>query len=179
MPGIAAGLFLASLVFPYWTVMMRAPTYPEGALVIQVYAHKYEGDVDEWNRVGRLVGVRVPPPIPDIAFQLIPGLIAALAGISLLAAWKERWLTLASILPWFILIGLAAWAQYSLYQFGHNLDPTRPLRYIQPFTPPVIGIVRLGNIRTYHFPHLGSLFFVIGALLNVWAMRLKKRDSQP
>jgi hypothetical protein len=70
---------------------------------------------------------------------------------------------------------LVIWAQYSLYLFGHSLDPDRPLRYLQPFTPPVIGIVTLGKIKTYHFPHLGAVLFGIAGLLVVWtAWRSRK-----
>lgn len=177
LPLVAAGFFLASLLFPYWVVMMRAPTYPERALVVRVYAYKYEGDIDEWNRVGRLVGVRVPPPIPDIIFWIIPIAILTLVLLCLLAAWRERWLTVAAVSPWLVLAFLVAWAQYSLYVFGHTLDPNRPLRYIQPFTPPVIGVVSLGKIRTYHFPFLGSFLYGIGAVLTGWTAWQRRREA--
>jgi hypothetical protein len=165
---IAAWLFLLSLLFPYWVVAMSAPTYPEGMLAVRVYANKVEGDIDEWNRVGRLVGVKVPPPIPDQVFILIPLAVVGLAGLSVVAAFQERLLKIAAIAPWVVLAAILAWAQYSLYLFGQNLDPDRPLKYIQPFTPPVIGWVTLGKISTYHLPHLGGVLFGIAGLLLAW-----------
>lgn len=165
LPLIAAIFFLASLLFPYWVVMMRAPTYPERPLFVRVYAYRYAGDIKEWNRVGRLVGVHVPPPIPDIVLRLIPAAVLILVFLCLVAAWQARWLPVAAVAPWLVLIAMVIYAQYSLYVFGHTLDPNRPLKYIKPFTPPVIGIVTLGKIRTYHFPYLGSLLFGIGAVL--------------
>jgi len=175
---VAAGLFLISLLFPYWTVTMTAPTYPEGPLAVRVYAYKYAGDIDEWNRVGRLVGVKVPPPIPEIAFTILPVVVIGLAGLAAVAAFREKWVWLAALLPWPFLGALILWAQYSLYLFGHSLDPDRPLKYIQPFTPPVIGIVTLGKIRTYHFPDAGGVLFGMAAVLLVWtAWRVRNRKS--
>lgn len=176
---VAGGLFLFSLLFPYWVVRMRAPTYPEGPLVVRVYAYKYDGDIAEWNRVGRLVGVKVPPPIPEVVFTLFPLAVIGLAALCVVAAFREGWLKIAAIVPWLVLAVLIAFAQYSLYLFGHSLDPDRPLKYIQPFTPPVIGIVTLGKIRTYHFPYPGSILFGIASLLLVWAAWRSRTPSVP
>jgi hypothetical protein len=93
--------------------------------------------------------------------------------LALTAALKERWITLAAVAPWLLLMVLTAWGQYSLYLFGHNLDPERPLRYLEPFTPPIVGWVTMGKILTLHFPNIGSALFVAaGALLVFRAWRL-------
>ena len=157
--------------------MMRAPTYPERALFVRVYAYRYTGDIKEWNRVGRLVGVHVPPPIPELVLRIIPAAVLILALLCLLAAWRERWLPVAAIAPWVVLVGMVVYAQYSLYLFGHTLDPNRPLKYIKPFTPPVIGVVHLGKIRTYHFPFVGALLYGVAALLIGWAAWREKREE--
>ncbi|MAG35765.1 MAG: hypothetical protein CL878_05910 [Dehalococcoidia bacterium] len=173
----AAALFLLAILFPLWTVMLSAPTYPEGNLAVWVFSYKVEGDMDEWNRVGRLVGVKVPPPIPDAAFVIVPVAFAALAAVCVLTAFRERWLTVAVVAPWPLLALLGAWAQYSLYVFGHDLDPDRPLKYIQPFTPPVVGIVTLHSIKTYHFPYAGSLLYGLAAGLVILAWWLRRRET--
>lgn len=162
----AAVLFLASLAFPFWTARMQAPSYPEKALALHMYAYKHAGDIEEWNLVGRLVGVKVPPPIPPLFFRLFPAAVVALSALALFSAARGRWLLVAAIAPWLVLGILLAWGQYSLYLFGHNLDPERPLRYLQPFTPPIVGVITMGKIQTYHFPNVGSLLFgAAGALL--------------
>ena len=166
---IAGGLFLVSLPLPYWTVIMKAPTYPERDLSIRVYPTYYEGDIREWNVVGNLVGVKVPPPIPDVAFVIVPALITLLALLSLVAGFNRGWLKTAMIAPWVVLAGLTAFTQYSLYIFGHDLAPDRPLRYVEPFTPPVIGVKKIGTMLTYHLPHVGSFVYMGAALLLVWA----------
>jgi amino acid transporter len=166
---IAGGLFLVSLPLPYWTVIMKAPTYPERDLSMRVYPTYYEGDIREWNVVGNLVGVKVPPPIPDVAFVIVPALITLLALLSLVAGFNRGWLKTAMIAPWVVLAGLTAFTQYSLYIFGHDLAPDRPLRYVEPFTPPVIGVKKIGTMLTYHLPHVGSFVYMGAALLLVWA----------
>jgi amino acid transporter len=166
---IAGGLFLVSLPLPYWTVIMKAPTYPERDLSMRVYPTYYEGDIREWNVVGNLVGVKVPPPIPDVAFIIVPALITLLALLSLAAGFNRGWLKTAMIAPWVVLAGLTAFTQYSLYIFGHDLAPDRPLRYVEPFTPPVIGVKKIGTMLTYHLPHVGSFVYMGAALLLVWA----------
>ena len=172
---IAAALFLVSLPLPYWTVIMNAPTYPERNLSMRVYPTHYEGDIREWNLIGNLVGVKVPPPIPDLAFEIVPVLIVLLAISSLIAAFDQRWLAVSMIMPWILLIGLTAFTQYSLYIFGHDLNPDRPLRYIEPFTPPVIGIKKIGTLLTFHLPHVGSFLFIAASLLLYWGYRTHKK----
>lgn len=180
LPLGAAALFLASLAFPYWTVTMSAPTYPERALTLHLYAYKYEGDVDEWNRVGRLVGVRVPPPIPEQTFVALPAAVVVASGLALATMASRRLLAVAAVFPWLLLTGLAAWGQYTLYLFGHSLDPDRPLRYFDEFTPPIIGVLTLGKIQTFHFPNLGSALFILaGLLLALAAWRAASGQGRP
>lgn len=173
---VSAVLILVSLRLPYWTVIMKAPTYPERDLSMRVYAHMYEGDIQEWNVVGNLVGVKVPPPIPDIVFSIVPVVLIGLAVLSLITAFRPSWLKLVTPLPWIVLIGLTAFTQYSLYLFGHDLADDRPLRYVDPFTPPVIGIKKVGSLVTYHLPHFGSLLFVTAAILLFLAYRSNKKE---
>jgi hypothetical protein len=175
---IACVLFLASLPLPFWTVIMKAPTYPERNLSMRVYPHMYEGDIREWNVVGNLVGVKVPPPIPEVIFSIVPAVLIGLAVLSLVAAFRPGWLKLAVPAPWLVLLLLTAFTQYSLYLFGHDLAENRPLRYVDPFTPPVIGIKKVGTLVTYHLPHIGSVVFVCAAILLLWAFRLKKKESE-
>jgi hypothetical protein len=175
---VAGGLFLISLPLPYWTVIMKAPTYPERDLSMRVYPHMYEGDIQEWNVVGNLVGVKVPPPIPDIVFTIIPIVLVILAVLSLLTAFKPRWLRIVIPAPWVVLIVLTAFTQYSLYLFGHTLAEDRPLRYVDPFTPPVIGIKKVGSLVTYHLPHVGSVLFVAAAISLLLAYRIRSKETK-
>ena len=157
---------------------MDAPTYPERNLSMRVYTYMYEGDLEEWNVVGNLVGVKVPPPIPDIVFTIVPISIFLLIILCLVTALKPSLLKFTAFMPWVVITGLTIFTQYSLYVFGHDLDPKRPLRFIDPFTPPVIGVKKIGTMLTYHLPHIGSFLLVIASLLLFWAYKLYKNNGE-
>ena len=168
MLGVAAAIFfMVSLFFPFWSARMSAPSYPEGDLFLHMYSYKYDGDIDEWNRVGALVGIRMPPPIPDQFFYLFPAAVTAASVLALLSAAIKRLLLVAASAPLALMGVVSAWGQYSLYLYGHNLDPERPLKFLEPFTPPIVGITTMGKIVTYHYLDIGSLLFVLGTLLLI------------
>ncbi len=176
LPLAAAALMLASLALPYWTASMYAPAYPGQPLSLHMFAFKYQGDIAEWNIVGRLVGVHMPPPIPDVFFLLFPASVIALSLLALVVALTNRLSKLAATLPWILMTIITGWGQYSLYLFGHSLDPQRPLKYFDAFTPPIVGILTLGKIKTYHYPDIGTFLFVAGAcLLALYAWLLAGR----
>lgn len=173
----AALLLIASLPLPFWTVIMTAPTYPLGNLSMRVYLNYFEGDLREWNTVGNLVGVKVPPPIPEITFQIVPILMGLLILSTIIACFKPQILKIVSFFPWILITVLTIYTQYALYLFGHDLDPNRPLRIIQPFTPPVIGWIKIGSLMTYHLPHFGSLLLVTAGILLYFANKNYKKEQ--
>lgn len=175
---IAALLLIISFPLPFWTVIMTAPTYPEGNLEMRVYLDHYDGDIREWNVVGNLVGVKVPPPIPEEVFIIVPILVGILIVLSLVSAFRPKLLKFTAWGPWIIITGLTLFTQYSLYIFGHDLAEDRPLRYIEPFTPPVIGIKKVGNMLTYHLPHVGSIFLVAAGILLIIAYKKSKGSTE-
>lgn len=171
-------LLLISLPMPFWAVIMDAPTYPERNLSMRVYLNYFEGDIDEWNIVGSLVGVKVPPPIPEEAFVIVPIAMGLLILICVVAVFQPKLLKIAAFGPWVFITALTIFTQYSLYLFGHDLDPNAPLRYIKPFTPPVIGIKKIGRMVTYHLPQEGSLLLVAAGVLLFFAYKEYKKETQ-
>lgn len=161
----AACLLLASLAFPFWTARMSAPTYPERDLMLNLYAYRYSGDIDELNLVGGLVGVHVPPPIASAFFPLFTGGVVVLAVLAAASAFGRRLRLPAAVLPLVLITGVLAWGQFTLYEWGHDLDPARPLRYLHEFTPPIIGVFDMGKIRTFHLPGIGSVLFLGGVVV--------------
>ncbi len=174
---IAFVLIVISMPLPFWTVIMTAPTYPERNLSMRVYSSYYEGDIREWDIVGNLVGVKVPPPIPEEIFTVIPVALVIIALLALLSAFKPKLLKIAMWTPWILIAFLTVFTQYSLYLFGHDLDPSRPLRYVEPFTPPVIGIMKVGTLTTYHLPHIGSFLLISAGVLLVFAYKNTRKNE--
>jgi hypothetical protein len=60
---------------------------------------------------------------------------------------------------------------YRLYVFGHELDPTAPVK-VKGFTPVIIGTKQIANFTTHSYPRVGALLiglFVLGlAGLVIW-----------
>jgi hypothetical protein len=178
-PIISFILFLTSLLFPYWLFIMDAPTYPEKDLTIAIYADRLAGDLKEWGTVSKLVGIKVPPPTPELDLKIVPLITIILAVLSFISAFKGKgWIKLTVVASWLTLASLSAWMQYRLYIIGHDLDPTAPLRgYVKPFTPPIIGWVTVGGkITVYHWPYIGSILFLVATLLiTVLLIRSRRR----
>jgi hypothetical protein len=57
---------------------------------------------------------------------------------------------------------------YTLYVFGHNLDPHAPVK-VPGFMPAVIGSKQIANFTTHSFPELGS-FLLGGFALGIGAV---------
>ena len=177
---LTAVIYLASLLFPYWLFIMHAPTYPEKALVISVYGDRIAGDIQEWGTVSRLVGIKVPPPTPELDIKIIPIFMIILAFLSALSFFYRGFLKVSVIAAWALLALLIAWTQYRLYLIGHELDPTAPLRnYVKPFTPPVIGWITVaGKITVYHWPYIGAILVLAATLINTFAfLKVRKLGS--
>jgi len=168
LPLAAAALFLGSLLLPYWLLAMKAPTYPTRTLQVRIYATSLHGDVEEWQRVSRLVGIKVPPPLPELQMKIIPAVMGFLGVVSVVAAFRGRaWRVTASAISWLTLLALLGMLQYKLYMVGHDLDLEAPLRHFVKggFTPPAIGWIRVGKITTYHWPYIGAVVAFLAALL--------------
>jgi hypothetical protein len=51
---------------------------------------------------------------------------------------------------------------YKLYTYGHNLDPTAPIK-VDPFTPAIFGTKQVANFTTHSFPAIGTILVGIFA----------------
>jgi len=136
-----------------------------------LYAHALKGDIRDWEVVGRYIGINVHPKTPEFDLKIIVAIIVILSVLTFISAFKNiKWKRTCSIILLIAGISLAGWAQFRLYQQGHNLDPNAPLRYVvKPFTPPLIGMTKVSKIRIYHLPHLGFLLFATATGLTIYA----------
>lgn len=169
---ILAGLSLfASLFFPYLATIFTSPQYPDTSPVVYIHPDGLRGDIHEFQVVGRYIGVKVPPELPEFDSKIFSYLIGLLAAMTLLGVLlSQRWRKIIPIILLVAGITFAGWAQYRLYQAGHTLDPTAPMRYaVKPFTPPLIGVVRIHRITIYHVPHVGFVLFGVAITLAVFA----------
>lgn len=162
----AASLLLASLALPFWSMRLEAPQYPQG-LVLRAWGDRVEGDLHEINIINHYIGMGAITARPAPEMALFRPALLVLAFLAL-AAPLHRLLgrlaiAAAGIAPIVILADLQVW----LHRFGHDLDPTAPLR-AAPFTPHAVGVSKIGQFTTSAWP--GPGFWSMAAAAAVLAL---------
>lgn len=169
----AALLVLPTYFFPLWNLTMFAPQYGDG-LRLDIFSYKLEGgnegqDLKEINVLNHYIGMRDLAEEDFREFKWMPFVLGALALVFLRAAVVARVLDLLDslvIFSWFGLFSLWSFG-YTLYQYGHVLAPTAPVK-VDPFMPPLFGGAQLANFEVYSYPGLGAwALILVGLVLAV------------
>jgi copper chaperone NosL len=182
---MSARLVLALLVIPLalaftqplWKISLRAPQYPSG-LWMEIYTHKVEGGnkgqhIAEINTLNHYIGMHRIDRAELSDLDWIPFAIGLLIVLALRCAVIGNIRTLIDlvVLTGYVTVFAFGRFVYKLYVFGHNLDPTAPLK-VEPFTPAIFGTKQIANFTTTSTPQLGSLYvglFATGTVaLLVW-----------
>jgi copper chaperone NosL len=141
---------------PLWTLEMAAPQYPAG-LELRIYPYTVEGDIQEVNTLNHYIGMA---PIDRAALSDLDWLpfaigVAALLILRVAAIGDLRALVdLVALFTYFGAFSFARFA-YTLYVFGHNLNPDAPFD-LEPFTPVVIGTGKVANFTITSLPSTGA-----------------------
>jgi len=162
--GLAAvTLLLVAARLPIWRAQFSAPQYPQG-LDIVAYGNTVKGDLGEINELSHYIGM---PPfnfvgMPEMRLWPLVILVAMAAAV-LAVVTGRRWLRrLACTGVWLIPIGALADVQFRLFQVGHSLDPTSPIR-VSPFTPRVVGPTTLMNFTVHALPGMALVLIAFAA----------------
>ena len=167
--GLAAVvLLLVAARLPIWRAVFKAPQYPDG-LHIAAYGDRVSGDLAEITELSHYIGM---PPFNFVGMpemRLWPLVIAmAVLATVLAVVTRRRWLRrLAGATLWLIPVGALADVQFRLWQTGHSLDPSSPIR-VSPFTPKVLGPTTLMNFTVQGYPGM-ALVLIVGAAALVTA----------
>jgi nitrous oxidase accessory protein len=168
----AAGLVALGSVLPLWSMKMVAPQYRNG-LYLNAYGTGMTGDLHELNILNHYIGM-APIEAPALETAMFPIGIAALVTLCLLSplhTWLRRLAIAATAtVPVVILVVL----QWRLYEFGHSLNPTAPIR-LKPFTPLVLGQTTMGNFESTAMVSWGFGCLVGAAMLLLFAERISRR----
>jgi nitrous oxidase accessory protein len=160
---IVAALMFTAYRQPLWQMACNAPQYPNG-LHMQAFGEHISGDVGEINILNQYIGMR-ELKIEDIKeIALFPFGIAVIIVCALGAALVPRARWPLAMIALAVPLGVLGFIQYYLYQYGHALDHTAPLR-IEGFTPKVIGVTHIWNFETIAMPGTGCLLMIASALL--------------
>jgi hypothetical protein len=180
---LAAGFLALTLTQPLWNLTMFAPQYGDG-LRLDIYAHGLEGqnkgqDLKEINILNHYIGMRDLSNDDFTEFKWMPFAVGALGLLFLRAAVHGTMTALVDGLVLFCYFGaFSLWSfGYKLYQYGHNLAPTAPVK-VDPFMPPMFGYKQLANFEVYSYPAPGTYFMIATALLLFGAMFLAWRSDR-
>jgi hypothetical protein len=173
---------LLALIAPLWQMRFAAPQYPDG-LRLDIYTYTVTGDVQEVNTLNHYIGMGKidRAALSDLAF--LPFAIGVFALLVLRAAALGDLRSLVDLVALYTYFGAFAFARfaYTLYVFGHNLDPKAPFR-VEPFTPTVLGTGEVANFTITSLPARGSWYLggVGAALLGLLLIELmRRRQGRP
>jgi copper chaperone NosL len=149
---------LLAMIAPIWHMRFEAPQYPEG-LELVIFPYTVTGDVQEVNTLNHYIGMsRIDrAALSDLDF--LPFAIGAFALLLLRVVAFADLRSLLDLLALYTYFGLFAFARFAftLYVFGHNLDPKAPFQ-VEPFTPTVLGTGTVANFTITSLPARGSFY---------------------
>ncbi len=172
----AALILIITYFVPLWKIDLNAPQYPEG-LGLRIWLNEIGGlkpnDLQSINGLNHYIGMKaiVPESIPElkimpfiIAFMIFFGLFNAAIGKPVL---PKIWVVT------FIIIGIVGLIDFYLwgYNYGHNLDPSAPIKVPgMTYQPPLIGSKQLLNINAVSLPYTGGYIIFISIILTTIAV---------
>jgi copper chaperone NosL len=172
----AALILIATYFVPIWKIDLNAPQYPE-RLGLRIWLDEIGGlkpnDLQNINALNHYIGMKaiIPESIPElkimpfiIAFMIFFGLFNAAIGKPVL---PKIWVVT------FVVIGIAGLIDFYLwgYDYGHNLDPSAPIKVPgMTYQPPLIGSKQLLNIDAVSLPYTGGYIILFSILLTAFAV---------
>ncbi len=173
---LAALVMIPAFVTPLWSIGLTAPQYPEG-LGMHIYINDIVGhdrhDLQNINILNHYIGMQPIDPATVPELEIMPIVLGALIATGLLAALIGRPWVMAGWLGTFLVAGIAGMVDFYLWNidYGHNLSPDAAIKIPDmTYSPPIIGTEQILNIRASSWPHLGSLFLGVAAVLAAVAV---------
>jgi len=167
---------LLGVIAPIWQMRFAAPQYPDG-LELVIFPYTVTGDVQEVNTLNHYIGMAKidRAALSDLAFLPFALGVMALLLLRVVALGDVR--SLVDLVALYSYFGAFAFARfaYTLYVFGHNLDPKAPFQ-VEPFTPTVLGNGTVANFTITSLPARGSFYLaaVGAALVLILLMNLRR-----
>ena len=168
-----ASLSLIAVYFvPIWRIDLFAPQYPEG-LTMKIWFNDIKGQIDIINGLNHYIGMRKisVDMFPEFAFLGYVVGFYILLGLTIAAIGNRK------VLFWYLVLTAfgACFAIYDYYrwgyEYGHNLDPTAPIKVPgMSYQPPLLGHKQLLNFDAYSLPDIGGWIVIIAAsiMFLVW-----------
>ncbi len=177
---IARVLLIVSIFFPYWSMELEAPQYPNG-LFVTAYVNTLTGDVTEVDGLNHYIGMRPLEEAAELeratAIWLIVAMFLLMEGA---ASVHSKWAVLLVAPVVLFPVGFILDLQFWLHSHGQNLDPAAPLSAaVKPFTPPALGVGEIGQFRTIAVLETGWWLACVSSLMTIVGLVLHRRAYKP
>jgi len=177
---VAAILLMVSMFLPYWRMTMTAPQYPKG-LRVDVYVNHLQGDVREIDALNHYLGM---PPLDEGGRleRSVSRLAIVVLGLLLFAGVfiGNQWAGILAlpVLAYPFIFVLDLWL--ILYRYGHSIDPQSALgSAIQPFTPPILGVGKVGQFGTQASFQEGFYLALVAGVVVLVGLWFHRRAYKP
>ncbi len=176
---VAALLLIPTYFFPLWNMTLFSNQFTDG-LDLHIYSYKLEGghtaqrdDLREINTLNHYIGMRPLLESDFSEFAWLPLMTGIFFILALRAIVIGKVASLVDTTVLFIYFSLfSLWSFYHrMYQYGHNLDPTAPVK-VAPFMPPMLGTQQLANFQVECYPGVASYFLIAFFVLLALALVL-------
>jgi len=171
-------LIIVSIRYPMWYMYLDSNNFPNGIGMSIWATHpgdpediaKLDGGLKEVNVLNHFIGMKEISKETMPIFSVLPVVLVILAIACVAAAFiRKKWASSAVVILFALVSAGGVFAlAYSLYTFGHNLDPTAAIT-IDPFMPGIYGEHSLAQFTTYSNFYWGTYLLVIAFLFTVVA----------
>ncbi len=170
-------VLISSFWFPYWSLNLKAPQYPNG-LQLYVYMDHVEGDVNEVNILNHYIGMASLDEAAQFERRFAwYGLLFLALGAVLVIPIGRKVYKVFYVPPILFLLGFIGDLFFWLYKAGHDLNPDAPVD-IAPFIPTMFGTGKIGQFSTVAYFGMGFWIAVTGTLIIFYAIGKKKTICQ-
>lgn len=174
---------IGSLIFPFWKITLFAPQYPEGVEMF-IYSYGVKGEVDIINGLNHYIGMQFIHNEDFPEFLFLPYWLGFLVLFGFVVffvnkiKWLYAWLSMLIVTG---IVGMADFWRWE-YNYGHNLDPSAPIRIPgMTYQPPLIGYKQLLNFVAGSFPGLGGYMIIIPGIVlagvALFEFRYRKKNK--
>ena len=180
----AAILLLGTFLFPIWNIDLRAPQYPEG-LGLRIWINQItglkEGDLNLINNLNHYIGMKTihPESIPELKIIPVVIIVFVLLGLAV-GVLNKKWLKASWLILLLIVLSVGLYDFYLWgYEYGHNLDPTAPIKVPgMTYQPPLIGTKQLLNMNAKSMPAMGTYLIILSVLLVIASIYIDHKKKK-
>ncbi len=185
---IAAGvLIIVSMKYPMWYMYLDSNNFPKG-IGMSVWAthpgdpediDDLDGGLKEINILNHFIGMKAISTENMPVFSVLPVVLVIAAILCGITAFVRRfWMSLTTAVFFgLVSVGGLFMLVYSLYTFGHNLDPQAAIT-VDPFMPGIYGENKLAQFTTYSDFYWGTYLLLISFLFMVVAAVMDYRNRR-